>query len=190
MVEVLSLDDAASAGCRAVDSPQAGAFDIPGAESLPLPGPMLGPLYALRRAGPGLRPRAPHRLAGLRRSTGGTMTRRALLLAGLALGAVGCNSSTAVPEQTATVACGMCRFHMEGARSCFWAVELDGQHYAVVGANTPDHDSHGPDGMCVMDRQAVVAGRLKRGQFLADKFELLPAQGVDPSAAPAHEHVH
>ena len=41
-----------------------------------------------------------------------------------------------------------------------------------------------------MDRQArCVAGRIKRGQFLADTFELLPAEGVDPNAAPpTHDH--
>lgn len=102
---------------------------------------------------------------------------------------LGCSSSTEVPEQEATVACGLCRFHMEGATSCFWAVELNGEHYPVVGANQPDHDSHGPDGMCVMDRRAVVAGELKRGQFIARRFELIPAEGIDPSAAPpAHTH--
>lgn len=117
------------------------------------------------------------------------MTRRSFVLASLLLLATGCARSVEVPEQQAKVACGLCRFHMEGARSCHWAIELGAERYPVVGADTPGHDSHGPDGMCVMDRQAVVAGRIKRGQFLASKFELLPAEGVDPSAAPpAHEH--
>ena len=118
------------------------------------------------------------------------MTRRALMLSSLALWLVACEPSVDVPEQRATVACGMCRFHMQGASSCFWAVELEGEHYAVVGADTPGHDSHGPDGMCVMNREAVVAGRIKRGQLLATKFELLPAGEVDPHAHPAHEHTH
>jgi UDP-glucose 4-epimerase len=63
MVEVLSLEDAARAFQLALHSPQSGAFNIPGAENLPLsrlirlwgrddipvPGPLIGPLYALRR---------------------------------------------------------------------------------------------------------------------------------------------
>lgn len=120
-----------------------------------------------------------------------TMTRRRWMSTAVALCLMGCNTARAVPEQEATVACGMCRFHMEGATSCFWAVELEGQHYAVVGANQPDHDSHGADGMCVMDRRAVVAGEIKRDKFIASRFELIPAKGVTPgSEAPAHDHAH
>ena len=121
------------------------------------------------------------------------MNRRMWMTAALSLLLLGCSTSTAVPEQEATVGCGLCRFRMEGARSCFWAVELGGKHYSVVGANQPDHDSHGPEGMCVMDRKAVVAGRIKRDQFLASKFELLPAENVEAGAQPMehdHGHVH
>lgn len=116
------------------------------------------------------------------------MTRRAFVVALWALG-VACSTSVSVPRQEATVACGLCRFQIEGSRGCYWAIELEGQHYPVVGADTPDHDSHGPAGMCVIDRRAVVEGRIKRGQFLASSFELLPAEGVDLEAEPpAHEH--
>lgn len=116
-------------------------------------------------------------------------TRRDVLSLVAAVVLVGCSTSTVVPEHTAKVGCGLCRFFIPDSRGCYWAIELDGQHYPVVGANPPDHDSHGPDGMCVMDRRAVVAGRVKRGQFIAEKFELLPAEGVDWDATPpAHSH--
>ncbi len=117
------------------------------------------------------------------------LTRRILLLASLTATIFGCSSVREVPEQVATVGCGMCRFHLPDSRGCYWAIEIEGQAMPVVGAHTPDHEAHGPDGMCVMDRKARVAGRIKRGQFLADQFELLPAAGVDPNAAPAaHDH--
>ncbi len=120
------------------------------------------------------------------------MTRRFIIaggLAGVVVAAAGCSTATPVPEQAAKVGCGLCRFRMEGSRSCFWAIELDGEHYPVVGANQPDHESHAPDGMCVIDREAVVAGRIERGQFLATKFELRPAENVDMSKPPPpHEH--
>ncbi|MEM6925325.1 MAG: DUF6370 family protein [Myxococcota bacterium] len=116
-------------------------------------------------------------------------TRRLLLLACLAATSVGCSGGTAVPEQVATVGCGMCKFHLPDSRGCYWAIQLDGVAMPVVGAHTPDHEAHGPDGMCVMERKARVAGRIKRGQFLADTFELLPAEGVDYGAAPpTHSH--
>jgi len=112
------------------------------------------------------------------------------MMAGLlALFVVGCASGTAVPTQEAKVACGLCRFHVPESSGCYWAIELEGEHFPVVGADTPDHESHGPDGMCVMDRRAVVSGRIKRGQFLADQFSLLPAEGLDMEAAPpTHDH--
>ncbi|MBX2800108.1 MAG: hypothetical protein KTR31_20690 [Myxococcales bacterium] len=116
------------------------------------------------------------------------MTRRFLMAAVLS-SLLGCNTGQIVPRQEATVGCGLCRFQIPGSASCYWAIELDGKRMPVVGAHTPGHEDHGPDGMCVMDRRAVVAGRVKRDQFLADTFELIPADGVDPAAAPAaHEH--
>ncbi|MEZ4237478.1 MAG: NAD-dependent epimerase/dehydratase family protein [Myxococcota bacterium] len=64
MVNVLSLTDAADAFARAVAVEAEGPFNVPGADTLPLsrlirawgrtgvgvPGPLLGPLYAARRA--------------------------------------------------------------------------------------------------------------------------------------------
>ena len=64
MINVLSLEDAAAAFTAAVESPAVGPFNIPGYDTLPLsraiaeagriqlplPGPMLSPLYRARRA--------------------------------------------------------------------------------------------------------------------------------------------
>jgi hypothetical protein len=64
MINVLSLEDAALAVAAAVTRPAIGVFNIPGYDTLPLscaiaeagrwqvpvPGPMMAPLYKLRRA--------------------------------------------------------------------------------------------------------------------------------------------
>jgi UDP-glucose 4-epimerase len=64
ILNLLSLDDAARAFALALQCPEQGVFNIPGADTLPLsqaiarwgrsevpvPGPLLGPLYSLRRA--------------------------------------------------------------------------------------------------------------------------------------------
>ena len=118
----------------------------------------------------------------------GAPSRRAVVAAAVALALIGCDRSTPVPEQTARVGCGLCRFRMPGATGCFWAVELGGHHHAVVGPTPQDHDSHGPVGMCVMDREAVVAGRIKRGQFLATKFELIDTEASASQPVVPHTH--
>lgn len=64
ILNLLSLQDAAAAWVLALDAPEQGVFNVPGADTLPLsrairlwgrddvplPGPLLGPLYAMRRA--------------------------------------------------------------------------------------------------------------------------------------------
>lgn len=63
ILNLLSIEDAAQAWLLALDAPEQGVFNIPGADTLPLsrairlwgrddlplPGPLLGPLYRLRR---------------------------------------------------------------------------------------------------------------------------------------------
>ena len=92
-----------------------------------------------------------------------------------------------VQERTVTAACGECIFKQTAGKGCYWAVEIDGSYYPVNGPVPKDHDSHGPEGMCRLPRQAVVAGTIRSGQFFATKFELLP---VDPGALPLPEHDH
>lgn len=119
-------------------------------------------------------------------------SRRSLLVAAaLWLGACSRIFGVDVSERTVTAACGMCVFHQTPALGCYWAVEIDGAYYAVAGPTPPDHDAHGPGGMCTTARQAVVAGELRGAQLVATKFELLP---LDPAAVPAadglQKHTH
>ena len=119
------------------------------------------------------------------------MTRRAMPWLLLLLAACSRIFGVQVPERTVTVACGMCVFHQEPAAGCYWAAEIDGEFYAVNGRTPPDHDAHGPGGMCTMPRQAVVAGELRGGQLFATRFDLLPldpAALAAPESLPKHQH--
>lgn len=114
---------------------------------------------------------------------------------GLLLGLIfasGCSWLTGerLERETVTAACGMCRFHEE-ARGCYWAIQWEGEVYPVNGPTPQDHEAHGPEGMCVMDRKAIVTGNLRSGQFFADAFELLPVQpGEAPAEGAVHQHEH
>jgi len=108
----------------------------------------------------------------------------------LAAWLMACATVTGVPltDQTVPAACGMCVFKQMDVPACYWAVEWKGEYYPVNGLTPADHDAHGPQGMCRMQREAVVTGKLRSGQLFADSFELLPA---DPNAVPVlHEHEH
>jgi hypothetical protein len=117
---------------------------------------------------------------------------RALQLAVISL-LVSCSLvfGTPLENETVTAACGLCIFGQQSPWGCFWAIEYEGAYYPVNGLTPPDHDSHGPEGMCTTPRQAVVTGRIRKGKLMADHFTLLP---LDPSvprpAAPAHTHEH
>ena len=105
----------------------------------------------------------------------------------------GCSLITGVPieEQTVTAACGMCIFKQMDVPRCYWAIEWEGEYYPVNGPTPEEHDSHGPEGMCTMPRQAVVSGKLRSGQLFADSFELLPADPTKrPADVPVHDHAH
>ena len=108
----------------------------------------------------------------------------AFLLAAL----LGCGSAPdrVVTNEVVDVACGTCIYKMPEGRGCYWAITLDGQHYAMAGVEPADHDPHGPDGMCNMGRKARITGELRGQNFIASAFELLPAEGVP--AAPEHDH--
>ncbi len=118
------------------------------------------------------------------------MNRRTLLTAAallmLAPNLVGCPEPPppiALSGEVATVACGFCRFKIEGARMpCFWAVRIGDDHFAVKGEQPKKHDNHAPDGMCNIERQARLTGKVVGGSFVATKFELLD---VDPTTVPA-----
>jgi hypothetical protein len=100
------------------------------------------------------------------------------------------NPGVAVVDREVSAACGTCVFGMQDAKGCFWAVEIDGTFHAVGGVKPPDDmvTAHGEDGMCSVERRAVVSGSIRPdGRFLATEFELLPWDGTGRRAAP-HPH--
>jgi hypothetical protein len=73
--------------------------------------------------------------------------------------------------------CSTCIFKMEGP-SCTLAVRIDGRPYLVRGSRLDDHgDAPAPDGLCLTVRRARVVGRIEDDVFVAERFELLPADG-------------
>ncbi len=90
-------------------------------------------------------------------------------------------------HQEVTVACGNCVFKMANAKpGCFWAIEIEGQHYVVTGTTPANHMNHAPDGQCNMPRRAVVTGAVTGGVFNATAFELIPAQPHEIPGNPAY----
>ena len=75
---------------------------------------------------------------------------------------------------TVEASCGQCQFGMEG-EGCDLAVMIGGKGHYVAGTGIDDHgDAHAADGFCEAVRKAKVAGKVKRGRFHAERFELLP----------------
>ncbi len=73
--------------------------------------------------------------------------------------------------------CSTCIFEME-APGCTLAVRIDGRPYLVRGSHLDDHgDAHAPDGLCLTMRRARVVGCVEDDVFVAERFELLPADG-------------
>ena len=110
----------------------------------------------------------------------------------LAFSTGGCSGEAAVPieGQTITVACGQCVFEMEGVEGCPWAAEIEGVRYLVQGAVPQQHQAHAVDGICSMERKAVVDGVIRGEILVVSRMELLPAEGVSEDAHEMHEHVH
>ena len=119
--------------------------------------------------------------------------RSALVFVVLALGATfGCRSEpgTRLQGETVRAACAMCIFKVKGVRACMWAVRIENQYYLAEGKLPKQHDAHGPEGMCTMEREAVVDGELIHGKFVATRFDLKPAVYVPGQAARAPTHQH
>ncbi len=77
-------------------------------------------------------------------------------------------------DETITVACGSCVFHMK-VKGCPWAARL-GDSYHLIEGNVPsdkEHDAHASDGMCSIARKAVVTGKLRDGVLTVTKMRLL-----------------
>jgi len=97
-----------------------------------------------------------------------------------------------VEAETLRVGCGTCMFKQQGGRGCYWAAVVEGTTYPMQGEALPSEQelpSHGPEGMCTMERQAVVSGAVQAGMLQVTAFELLPADADAPRADP-HDHEH
>ncbi len=118
--------------------------------------------------------------------------RVAMALAVLVL-TLACRSEpgTRISGRTVPVGCAMCIFKMPGVRACLWAVRIDDHYYLAEGNLPKHHDAHGPEGMCTLEREAVVDGELVHGKFVATRFDLRPVAG-DPGQrrAPPTPHRH
>ena len=69
--------------------------------------------------------------------------------------------------------CGQCKFDMKG-KGCDLAVEINGQHYFVAGADIDDYgNAHSARGFCKAIRNAKVKGTIKGGKFHPSWFILL-----------------
>jgi hypothetical protein len=116
-----------------------------------------------------------------------------LLLGGTPL--VGCSTpppAVTVAGETLTVGCGTCMFKQVGGRGCYWAAVVGDTVYPMKGDALPSEEqlpSHGPEGMCTMERRAVVEGRVEGGFLQVSRFELLPPDPDAPKADP-HDHEH
>lgn len=85
-------------------------------------------------------------------------------------------------DETITVACGSCVFHMK-VKGCPWAAKLGDSYHLIEGAvpSEKDHDAHASDGMCSIPRKAVVTGKLRDGVLTVTKMQLLGPQEAPES---------
>ena len=71
-----------------------------------------------------------------------------------------------------------------------WAARVGDEVYPMRGTALPTEEqlpAHGPEGMCTMERTAVVDGQVHGGLLMVESFQLLPA---DPDARRADPHQH
>lgn len=117
-----------------------------------------------------------------------------LLIGSLLIGCLSLGCQTSMDTSTAAVAttqvveaaCGQCQFGLPGT-GCDLAVRIDGNAAYVDGSGIDDHgDAHGDDGLCNAIRRARVSGVMIGGRFVAETFELVPAEAT--SDRPIHRH--
>ncbi len=89
---------------------------------------------------------------------------------------------------TVEAACGECQFGLKGS-TCELAVRINGIAYFVDGAHIDDYgDAHAEDGLCQMIHEADVKGKIVDGRFIAESFELHPADARTHDDDHTHEH--
>ena len=86
-------------------------------------------------------------------------------------------AAKALVKQTVEIACGECKFNMEG-KSCDLAIKLDGKSYFVDGKTVDDFgDAHDEKhGFCNVIAKAEVTGEIVNNRFKAKTITLLPAK--------------
>lgn len=78
-----------------------------------------------------------------------------------------------VSDETVMATCGTCVNEMTGD-DCFLSITFNGKKYIVDGSTIDGHgDAHAVDGMCNVQRKAIVTGTIKSGVFYATSFELI-----------------
>ncbi len=81
----------------------------------------------------------------------------------------------AVAARIVEAGCATCVYDMQGVEGCKLAVKIGGKPYLVTGTEIDDHgDAHGPAGLCVTARKALVSGKVEGDKFVATSFELQP----------------
>jgi|GEM_PF-5849588 len=64
------------------------------------------------------------------------------------------------------VACAHCVYHLDGVDACAPATMVDGKPMLLTGVDLEDPS------LCVGPKEAMVAGEVKDGEFVANKIEL------------------
>ena len=99
-------------------------------------------------------------------------------------------SPVVVVDEVVAAACGTCIYRIPSGQGCYWVVEIAGKLYPVAGKLPHNHDNHAPEGMCNMPRQVKLSGEIRGENFIASKFELLPAEGVPEKPAYTRADIH
>ena len=77
-------------------------------------------------------------------------------------------------EGLVIASCGNCNFESRKSRSCNLYIKVDDQIFPVKGTTINDHgDMHAKEGFCRVTRIAYVSGKIKKGIFYSDTFELI-----------------
>ncbi len=110
-----------------------------------------------------------------------------MVVCSLVLGLLGCRSpakrsetkrAPVAPTLTSRIVeagCASCIFNIKGVKGCKLAVKIGAKPYLVTGSDMDDHgDAHGPSGLCVTARKALVTGQIEGDKFAAKSFELQP----------------
>lgn len=75
---------------------------------------------------------------------------------------------TAAGEQAVEISCATCIYKMSGVTGCKLATKVAGQALLVDGPSVDLHEH----GLCSGTKQAVVAGKVENGKFVASSIKI------------------